>query len=242
MLAIPGNLARSTLGDILGSLHREAASGSLGLTDWNAGLQQHAIHWNGGLIHGVESEFAVTSLSSLMERERLVARTTSSVGHAACTDRSSFRRELESARRAQRIERLEKLFGLRQARLTFNVAQGATRVRVSLPLQPMDFLHGRPRLRDDERVPGTNQPFVYGAQDCTLSQRDADLTTLGLPLEAKAEDVRCQFRQLARRWHPDRHPHVSNATLAALSRRFSRLSAAYQRLTLGASDTRAAGG
>jgi DnaJ-class molecular chaperone len=42
--------------------------------------------------------------------------------------------------------------------------------------------------------------------------------------------VRATFRQLARRWHPDRYPEANELTRALLCRRFAQITGAYEAL------------
>lgn len=132
----------------------------------------------------------------------------------------------------QYLQRLEHLFGLQRAKLSFAVAGGATRSRSGPALRPPEFLHGRPRLRDCQLASSDEQHANADKPANDLDQLEADLTTLGLPSHAALSEIRSQFRQLARHWHPDSHNNATKATQLALSRRFGRLSAAYQRLVL----------
>lgn len=70
----------------------------------------------------------------------------------------------------------------------------------------------------------------------TLSARDQQafdaLIDLGAALDVDftADDLRRQFRQLARRYHPDRHPDSTQAVRVRLADAFARVRAAYERL------------
>jgi preprotein translocase subunit Sec63 len=65
--------------------------------------------------------------------------------------------------------------------------------------------------------------------------RDA-LNALGARLgpDFSERDLRSAFRQLARRYHPDRHPGCSAGTASSLSRHFADLQAAYRLLARAA--------
>lgn len=65
------------------------------------------------------------------------------------------------------------------------------------------------------------------------------LTALGARLvpDFTAAELRREYRQLARRVHPDRHPHASTEQHARLSREFSDATDAY-RLLLGVVEPR----
>ncbi|HWO10843.1 MAG TPA: DnaJ domain-containing protein, partial [Polyangiaceae bacterium] len=102
------------------------------------------------------------------------------------------------------------------------------------PLGPREFLHGRRRSRDGagaapssapprQERPAPEQPPPDGS-------RARALQTLGLAGEPGVDAVRAAFRQLARRWHPDRHPGANELTRAALCRRFAQITGAYEAL------------
>ncbi|HKO92683.1 MAG TPA: DnaJ domain-containing protein [Polyangiaceae bacterium] len=69
MVELPGSLERSTLGDVLGALHRSRCSGALRL-DPSDGSARHVIHLHEGLIHRVEWAGVSASLDTAPERER----------------------------------------------------------------------------------------------------------------------------------------------------------------------------
>ena len=190
MVELPGSLERSTLGDVLGALHRSRCSGALRL-DPSDGSPRHVIHLHEGLIHHIESAGVSATLETAPERE-------------------------------QCLEQLEALFGLSRARISFRV-MGPRAARTPEPLRPPEFLHGRQRRRDRDAA----APPPTAARQ---TSRDRALSRLGLSTDATPEHVRAAFRQLARRWHPDRHPAAGDRTRAALCRRFAEISAAYQEL------------
>ena len=190
MVELPGSLERSTLGDVLGALHRSRCSGALRL-DPSDGSARHVIHLHEGLIHHIEWAGVPAPLQSPPERERC-------------------------------LHQLEALFGLTHARDSFRV-MGPRAARTPEPLRPREFLHGRERRRDRDDA-------ASNAVSAPGTSRDRALSRLGLTAEATPEHVRAAFRQLARRWHPDRHPAAGERTRAALCRRFAEISSAYQEL------------
>jgi hypothetical protein len=195
MLELPGRLERSTLGDVLGALHRSGATGALRLDEAGPdGSRQHVIHLRDGLIVDIESR---------------------SPSAAPCPER------LE---RQQRLEQLEALFGLTSARLSFRV-MGTRPSPAPQPLEPPEFLHGRQRRRDGARA----------ARRAPDPSRERALALLGLSADPTPEAIGTAFRQLARRWHPDRHPEAGELTRVALCRRFAQISEAYREL-LSASE------
>lgn len=214
MVELPGSLERSTLGDVLGVLHRDRVSGALRLSAVSGGKEHHhVIYWHDGLIHHVETT------RSLPARSWMDAR-------AAYRGAEHWTRN--DAGKWQRLERLEALFELRNARLSFRV-MGRHPARAPEPLEPTEFLHGRRRQRDAE-TPSPPRVPVDTPRMPIDTPRARALRTLGLDGEPSAEDVRAAFRLLARRWHPDRHPQAGEQTRAALCRRFSEIATAYQQL------------
>jgi curved DNA-binding protein CbpA len=65
-----------------------------------------------------------------------------------------------------------------------------------------------------------------------VDKRSAALSVLGLQQDPGPERLRTTFLNLARRWHPDRHPNAGDKTRAALCRRFSAIARAYEELTV----------
>jgi hypothetical protein len=114
--------------------------------------------------------------------------------------------------------RLDALFLLGDARLTFHVARPGRR-RQAQPLGPREFLHGRARSRD-KVDPGRRR-------DPTRARA---LATLGLPDGADRATVLRAFRMLAARLHPDRFPSATTEERAGLMRRFAEITAAYHAL------------
>src|SRR5437868_11820765 len=66
-MQLPGRLKATTLGDLLGALHREAATGTLELVEPNA--RTHRVHLARGLVTAVELDRASVSLAELLRRE-----------------------------------------------------------------------------------------------------------------------------------------------------------------------------
>jgi hypothetical protein len=125
----------------------------------------------------------------------------------------------EPVERQQRLEQLEGLFGLTSARLSFRV-MGQRPSPTPQPLQPPEFLHGRQRRRDG----------AHAALRAAEPTRQRALGLLGLSGDPAPEVIGAAFRQLARRWHPDRHPEAGELTRAALCRRFAQIAEAYREL------------
>lgn len=206
MVELPGSLERSTLGDVLGALHRERVTGTLRLSEVSGGREyQHMIAWRDGLIHHVETTRPVAALDPRARR------------HAAAQWTHG------GAERTALLERLEALFQVTHARLSFRV-MGPRPPSAPLPLGPREFLHGRRRSRDADG--STPEPPPTRPEN----PRARALRTLGLEGEPGVDVVRAAFRQLARQWHPDRHPGANEPLRAALCQRFAQITGAYEQL------------
>ena len=122
-MELPGTLSQSTLGDLLGALHRAGQSGTLDLRETKgptAGTV-HRIHLRSGLVTAVQLAVAEHDHSPPDE---------------------------EALDRAHVIQSIDLLYALPDARLSFHVAR--RRSESARPLSTSDYLHGRPRRRDSE--------------------------------------------------------------------------------------------
>lgn len=215
MVELPGSLERCTLGDILGALHRERVTGALRLDELGAGgARSHVIHWRDGLIYHIESPRSLGAARRPSTDQRW---------------RVSGSWTVEDPAKRQRLEQLEALFELTAARISFRV-MGLRPARSGEPLVPAEFLHGRRRRRDSAPPNVAPPPPADARPRRQENTRERALATLGLSGEPDSAAVRAAFRQLARRWHPDRYPHAGEQTRAALCRRFAEISTAYTAL------------
>lgn len=133
-----------------------------------------------------------------------------------------------AALRRQIARRLELLDRLRDARISFRVAMRAppTALREE-PLEPAEFLNGRPRARDREANAESGMRPTFD------SARVAALRLLGLGFDeaADADAIRRAYRKLAKSVHPDTHPHASDEERRHLAARFSEVTNAYALLS-----------
>jgi hypothetical protein len=230
---LPGRLGPMSLGDVLGALHREGATGILELTEMHGAQagRVHRIHLERGLVGQVESGISSVRLGEVLKQAGLV----DDAALRRLSERIAFAplklagqillemgvigtHEILLGLRVQRRLRLERLFRLEGARLAFRVARGADSNALP-PLPPNQFLHGRSRARAN-REPTTRRDPV----------RARALSTLGLSHGADSADVRRAFRKLAAVLHPDRFPAAGEAERADLMRRFAEITAAYHAL------------
>jgi hypothetical protein len=228
---LPGKLGPKTLGDVLGALYREAATGVLELTEvqgLHAG-RVHRIHLERGLVGLVESGIPQVRFGEVLREIGLVDEVVlrrlavhlawsppKLVGEILLDMGVIGAREVTMALRVQRRYRLERLFRLENARLAFRVARPPGAAKLP-PLEPDQFLHGRARARTAGEGRGFRRDPV----------RARALSTLGLPDGASPGDARRAFRRLAATLHPDRFPGAAEADRADLMRRFAEISAAY---------------
>jgi hypothetical protein len=269
-MKVPGFLRLTTLGDVLGGIFREGASGVLELSESygaRAGMV-HRVHLVSGAVVHVESAFPGTRLGDVLLQRGLIepARlrrcaaqltVTSGVrfGDLLLQSRALSEDALSEALLIQRNERLERLFELTDAKLSFHVAR--TRAGRDA-MMPNAFLHGRKRYRDRTGQPAVRREPVRTAshddvhaahrdvhaahRDVHAAHRDVHaatrrdpsrvraLSTLGLDAAADSASVKRAFRDLARSLHPDCHPGASLVERAELMRRFAEITAAYHAL------------
>jgi DnaJ-domain-containing protein 1 len=236
---LPGRLKLSTLGDMLGVLHRAGASGVLELIeqDGSTAGRTHRVYLDGGLIDGVESRLATPKLGEILLREgliglegvrlllrKLIEQPGKKAGQILLDERLVDSSLLEASLRAQLRARLEALFKLRDAFVRFHVRRPPGGRRASL-LTPREFLHGRPRAR------AARPPEPRASEGSSDALRRSAYIILGLRPGADAQAVRRAFRKLAALHHPDRHPGATAAEKALLAQRFSQITAAYHRLS-----------
>jgi DnaJ-domain-containing protein 1 len=236
---LPGRLASTTLGDLLGLLYRERASGVLELIEErgvHAG-RGHRIHLSNGLVTDVETGLSQTRLGEVLLREgligmdalrrlawRLTFEPQRRAGQILVEEGSATVDLISAGLRRQRLTRLDALYQLQDALIRFHVPRprglGAA---AAIPLSAREFLFGRPRARS-RSAPQNRGPRP--AQETRLRAYRA----LGLSPNADADAVRRAFRRLAASVHPDRFPRASAAEKSHLLSRFAEISAAYHTL------------
>ena len=257
-MQLPGRLRLTTLGDLLGALHRACASGTLELVEVEGARagRSHRVFFEAGLIDDVDTSLNHPRLGEILARDgllnmaalaRIARRVTEQpgkqVGQILVEEGLGTVDAVAGALRRQRVSRLEALYALGEALIRFHVPRPRSGFRQP-PLTPREFLHGRPRARADfsarvaERFSARfggrpEQPF--GCHEARPARavdgpRQAAYRRLGLAAGAPLRDVQRAFRKLAAEQHPDRFPHASAAEKAQLLSRFAQLSAAYHLL------------
>jgi hypothetical protein len=247
---LPGRLRLTTLGDVLGAIHRAGASGVLELTE-DRGLT-HRVFWSDGMITQVDTALFRERLGDLLAGQgflgaralaRLARRLLEAPRQRAgeiLVEEGFVSPDLVSAGlRRQLRQKLESLFQLQDAQLTFRVPR--PHQQHQSPLSPGEFLHGRPRARPRARYAAaqerasSSQSSPGGASSSTSQRaphgaRSRAYATLGLLPGADRASIQQAFRRLARNVHPDRFPHADPIERARLLSRFAELSAAYHAL------------
>lgn len=186
-MQLPSRLSTSTLGDLLGALHREKTTGLLELCELRTPSgstvpgRQHRIQLFSGLVSAVETPLRVPRLGEILANEgsapepsiqRLAAlvaahrgRRTGEVLVAAGLIPAT---EVDRALRIQLRKRLEALFSIEEATICFHTARPlAGSLRQTGPLPPSDFLHGRPRARDRQRRGGSSARAAHSGPAST---------------------------------------------------------------------------
>jgi DnaJ-domain-containing protein 1 len=228
---LPGRLRATTLGDLLGALHRASATGSLELAEDRG--RSHRIHLLQGLVVAVELDGASPSLAEILRSDnaagddvlrRSLLRSMASRrlhGQVLIDEFRISPSVVGSALRRQVLARLAALEQIADARLAFRVAVRPPRGTIhEAPLEPREFLHGRRRARAREQ--GSPWPAAV-----TTS---SPWHVLGVAPGADLAEVKRAYRQLVRRVHPDVHPRATDDERRALQVRFSEITEAYRAL------------
>lgn len=278
-MQLPGRLSASTLGDLLGALHREHTTGQLELVEIRGPRgrsvpgRRHRIELRQGLITAVDTGLPVPPLGEILRREGLVGSTVlawlvrrlgsgddRASGEILIGDGFARPEVVRAGLKKQLQERVEALFTLEEAGVTFHTARPPRRVAARVdPLPASEFLHGRPRRRD--RVPpssepgsGSGSPSSRGdrggpssappssapsssapsgsraGEARSLDPRDHARRLLGISDQANIAEVRRAFRKIAVALHPDRFEAAPAEVQQRHIERFARISAAYHLL------------
>ena len=240
-MQLPGSLRASTLGDLLGTLHRAGSTGTLELVEHNG--RTHRVHVSRGAVVAVDVDRATPSLAEMLRRadavdedtlRRSLLRAIASQrlhGEVLVTDFRLSPEVVDRALRQQLLTRLHVLEQLADARVCFRVTVRPPRGALeNEPLAPKDFLHGRRRARDrthDEAPRWSRDTRPNGVPD---PARARAFHTLGVTFDADEAAIKAAYRKLVRAYHPDLHPHAGEDEKRALSMRFSEVTQAYKRL------------
>jgi hypothetical protein len=238
-MKLPGRLRLTTLGDALGALHRAGASGILELSEDRGST--HRIHLAQGVVTDIETNLSRQRLGDLLAGQgflgaralarlarRLLESPSRRAGEILVEEGLASADLISAGLRRQLRQKLEALFQLSDAQLTFRIPRPQRGERT--PLSPGEFLHGRPRkrARDAESAPRSEpRPSSRAAPP---GARARAFATLGLLPGADRATIQQAFRRMARNLHPDRFPNAAPTERARLLSRFAELSAAYHAL------------
>lgn len=236
-MQLPAALEQTTLGDVLGVLHRGRSFGVLELEEF-ATERRHEIHfWDGQVVNVVVARAGVPPLGEVLCR-RVNNRFLPAAIHRATLrlgDRRSLgerliatgvvsRAQLNDALIHLYRERLDWLERLGRARLRFRPLAGSAALR-DVQLGPEAFLHGRKRRRAQHASPRRAQQVP-----AQKHAAESDYAVLGLRYGASLDDVKRAFRLRAREWHPDRSVHLGEQAVRRAEARFRHLCQTYERL------------
>lgn len=242
-MQLPGRLKATTLGDLLGALHRGRASGTLELVEPSG--RAHRVHLTHGCVTAVEVDRAAASLGEILREDvdddvlrRSLLRAMASQrlhGDVLVRDFQIAPAVVDRALRKQMLSRLQMLEGVADAQVFYRVTVRPPRgALVDQPLAADEFLKGRKRARDRAAEPASG---VYrtarpssGMPGSVDVGRLVAYRTLGLPSGAADLDVKQAYRRLVREYHPDLHPDANHEERRALSARFAEVTAAYRAL------------
>lgn len=234
-MQLPGRLRSTTVGDVLGVLHRGGATGTLELAEDQG--RTHRVHLTGGLVVAVELDGASPSLAEILREagaanddvlRRSLLRAMASQrlhGEVLVADFYLAPSVVGHALRRQLLGRLALLEKLGDARISFRVAVRPPRGSLTAhaawegPLHPSEFLYGRRRARARAVAPPPSS-----------SKDESAWRALGLPPGAELAEVKRAYRRLARSVHPDLHPDATDDERRSLEIRFMRLTDAYRTL------------
>lgn len=243
---LPGRLRATTVGDLLGTLHRAGATGTLELAEVRGRV--HRIHLLRGAVSSVELDGATASLAEVLRRadavdeetlRRSLLRAMASRrlhGEVLVRDFHLSATVVDAALRRQIRNRLEVLEQLDDALVHFRVAVRSPRGALTdVPLTPVEFLGGRRRARD-RHVAESSPPSHRSYGRASSAARSVDPAhasawrLLGVEPGADPLALKRAYRRLARDLHPDLHPGASDAERRSLEVRFAAVTAAYQSL------------
>jgi hypothetical protein len=234
-MQMPGRLRTTTLGDLLGVLHRARATGTLELVEDRG--RTHRIHLGQGLVAAVELDGTAASLAEILRsdgaadddvlRRSLLRAITSNRlhGEVLVHEFHLTPKVVDAALRRQILERLAALEKLPDARIAFRVAvrPPAWALR-AVPLPPRDFLHGRSRARERSAA-SAREPAVAPSA----------WRVLGVAPGTDMAEIKRAYRRLARAVHPDLHPGATDEERRALEARFAEITDAYRAVAVSAS-------
>lgn len=240
VMQLPGSLATTTLGDLLGAIFRAGATGTLELVEQSG--RTHRVFVTTGRVTAVDVDRATPSLAEMLRRldavdedtlRRSLLRALSARqlhGEVLVREFQLSPDVLDRALRQQLVVRLHVLEQLREARVCFRAAVRSPRGALTdRPLTSDEFLRGRARARDRAGAPPPRPSYgrPNGVPD---PHRARAFQTLGVSFDAGEVEIKAAYRRLVRAYHPDLHPHAKDEERRALVARFTEVTAAYKQI------------
>jgi hypothetical protein len=228
---LPTRLRETTLGDVLGDLHRRRVSGVLEIEAGGRISRVLLVDGAPATVMGPDDAPIGSSVGAPKARvEEALTRQASGDARLLgeiLEELGTPRRDVAEALHRQALARLDALFALRDATLRFRAVLFAGerlhrwhRAGPRAPrLTPREFLLGRPRARQR----------AHEARTASTDRQEA-LSILGLSQEVDLATLRAAFRRAVSAEHPDRA--VDDADRAVRTARVARLSAAFHRLAV----------
>ncbi|WP_394821222.1 DnaJ domain-containing protein [Pendulispora albinea] len=206
-MLLPGRLRSTTLGDLLGTLHRARASGTLELTEDRG--RSHRVHMTEGKVVAVEVEGLTVALGNMPTalRRHILSRLNQLDAMADAQVRFRVAVRAPAARLHEPLEPAAFLHGRRRARDASKTPPPASTRQVRPP-----------------------SPEARSARPAFHAERHAALHLLGLPQNADPATIKQTYRRLVRAYHPDLHPGATDLERIKLAERFTAITRAYQRL------------
>ncbi len=243
-MVLPSRLRLTTLGDLLGTLHRARVRGTLELTE-DLG-RTHRVHLVDGMVVAVEFDGVATTLADVLRttygvaditlRHSLVRAITAKRlhGEVLVHDFHLPAPVVDAAVRSQMTARLSRIEQLADAHVRFRVTLPPPRGAVTgAPLSPGEFLVGRRRYRNrGEQASSARpaRPTTHGSASRRDDRPPSAWRVLGVTPGADATEIKRAYRRLARACHPDLHPEATDPERRSLIERFSAVTAAYRSL------------
>jgi DnaJ-domain-containing protein 1 len=233
---ISGRLKLTTLGDVLGTLSRHKASGTLELTEGTD--RQHRIVLREGHVVHVEVDRASASLGEILRKDfelpetvlrRSLLRALSSRrlhGEVLKEEFGVSGNVIDLGLRRQMLQRLTLIEQLPDAQVAFR-ARGWDGPAV--PLTSAEFLQGRKRARDTKYAASDRPAAVIEAARSDSKRRMA-LRQLGLSDGASETEVKKAYRGLVKELHPDTNQASTADERESCTRDLEAVTTAYQSL------------
>ncbi len=238
-MQLPGRLRATSLGDVLGQLHRATATGILELAEPSG--RTHGVHLHGGQVVAVDFDGPDVSLAEglraggmsdeLLRRSLLRSMSSRRLhGEVLVEEFAVDPARVVQVLHTQLVSRIQRLEALPDAQLRFRAAVRTRGAGSAIrPLGPREFLHGRRRARDHVSPSPIRERFVPAVVVVEPGRRRA-LAALGLPEGATDAEAKSAYRRLARELHPDLHSDDSPPESSRRTERLRAVIAAYRSL------------